>query len=76
MRIKVKDEEMFQVPGANHFGIGASTNGYTLNYSSDGSTWTAWTAATPANENTIVANCPANFCWKLAGNSGDVWVTY
>lgn len=75
MRLEVKNEDVFTVPGKNHFGVGG-TSSYTLAYSSDGVKWTNWSEATPANENLIVSNCPANFLWKLVGHSGTVWVTY
>lgn len=75
MLFKVSDTNPFQVPAEN-FGIGATSGGFTLQYSADGETWTSWSQATPANENTIVCNAPKNFNWRLNGNSGDVWVAY
>ena len=71
MRIKkISGEEPFQIP-SDKFIIGASTSGYTLNYSSDGVSWTAWENATAANDNQVVVNIPFNTYCKLAGNNTD-----
>ena len=67
---KVNREESFQIP-SDKFIIGASTSGYTLNYSADGVTWTAWEEATPTNYNQVVIGLPTNSYVKLVGNNTD-----
>lgn len=67
---KISKEELFQIP-SDKFIIGASSSGYTLNYSADGVTWTAWEEATSANANQVVVNIPINTYCKLSGNTTD-----
>lgn len=67
---KINKAEIFQVP-ADKFIIGASTSGYTFNYSADGVVWNAWQDATPANKNQIVIGLPMNSYVKLVGNTSD-----
>ena len=67
---KINKAEPFSVP-ADKFIIGASTSGYTLNYSADGVTWTAWEDATAANKNQVVIGLPVNTYVKLVGNTAD-----
>lgn len=65
---KISGEEPFQIP-SDKFIIGASTSGYTLNYSADGISWTAWEESTDANDNQVVVNVPINTYIKLDGNT-------
>lgn len=65
----------FQVEG-HSFAISASGQGYVLNYSADGTNYTAWAEATPANEEAFVINVPRGAFFKLVGNTDIVNVTY
>ena len=67
---KINKAESFQIP-ADKFIIGPSASGYTLNYSADGITWTAWSDSTAANKNQVVVGIPFNTYVKLAGNTSD-----
>ena len=67
---KISGEEPFQIP-SDKFIIGASASGYTLNYSADGESWTAWEDATAANDNQVVVNIPINTYCKLSGNTSN-----
>lgn len=73
---KISGETPFQITGAHSMGISVSSEGYTLNYSADGFTYTAWEEATPANENTFVINFPKGAYFKLVGNGSTVTITY
>lgn len=75
MRIKVNGEDAFQVL-AHSFGVSPSSEGYTLQYSADGITYTDWEEETPANENLFVINVPKYTFFKLDGNSSDVIIVY
>ena len=61
---------------AHSFVISASGQGYTLNYSADGTSWTAWSEATPANENCVVNGVPKGMLYKLVGNTDTVEITF
>lgn len=70
MKIKVNGETPFQV-GASRFCIGQTAEGYTLNYSVDGTNWTAWEEMTAADTDQVVVNAAEGMYFKLAGNSSD-----
>ena len=72
---KVSGEAPFQVQ-SHSFGVSQSAQGYTLNYSSDGKTYTAYTDATPANEDLFVNGVPYGSFFKLVGNASEVLITY
>lgn len=75
-RILVSGEQPFQV-GASRFCIGQTEAGYTLNYSVNGSDWTAWTDGTLANTDQVVVNAAEGMYFKLDGNtSDDVLITW
>lgn len=75
-KIKVSGEKPFQV-GASKFCIGATENGYTLNYSADGEHFTPWEEGTLANVDQVVVGAAAGMYFKLAGNTTDnVTITY
>lgn len=75
-KIKVSGETPFQV-GASKFCIGATENGYTLNYSADGVHFTPWEEGTLANVDQVVVGAAAGMYFKLAGNTTDnVTITY
>lgn len=75
--VTVTGEAPFRYMGSNgRFIVQASSNAYTLNYSQDGVSWTAWEDQTPANENLVVVHAVLGMFFKLVGNTGDVKVTY
>ena len=72
-------EERFRYLGINgRFILSASTDSYTLNYSADGVTWTAWGEATPAGDNLIVTNAVTGMYFKCVGlgASTKISITY
>lgn len=71
----VKKDNVFSVP-TNSFAIGASNEGYTLNYSVDGTNWTAYDEATPSGETAIVNFAVKGMLYKLDGNNSDVYIQY
>lgn len=73
--MKVTGENVFSVP-ANSFAISASNEGYTLNYSVDGTNWTAYSDATPSGETAIVNFAVKGMMYKLDGNNSDVYIQY
>ena len=50
------------------FMVSATSSGDTLEYSTDKTTWTAWSEATPAGENTIVNGAVPYTWYRLKGN--------
>lgn len=75
-QIKINKEQPFQV-AASKFCIGATTEGYTLNYSADGHHYTPWDEGTLANRDQVVVGAADGMYFKLAGNVDDnVIVTY
>lgn len=71
----VTGENPFQVT-AHSFAVSPSKEGYTLNFSADGVNYTAYSEATPANENLIVNGIPKCVYFKLIGNKSDVTIKY
>lgn len=67
-QIIVKQETPFQV-AASRFCVGASSSGYTLNFSADGVNWTPWTDGTLANTDQVVVNAAGGMYFKLDGNT-------
>ena len=74
-KIEIVGAKPFQVL-SHSFIVSPSSEGYTLNYSGDGKNWTAWSAATPANENLIVNGIAWGTYIKLAGNNSTVKISY
>ena len=74
--LKIKGEKPFQVTSAHSFAVSPSNEGYTLQYSADGISYTDWDEATPSGENLFVINVPKNTYYKLSGNASDVTVTF
>ena len=72
---KISGETQFQVL-AHSFSVSPSEEGYTLNYSADGNSFTAWEEATPANETLFVVNVPKMAFFKLVGNGSDVVINF
>lgn len=75
MTLKISGETPFQVL-AHSFTVSPSSEGYTLNYSADGVTYTAYSDATPANENLIVNGIAWGQFIKLVGNASEVTINY
>lgn len=75
MTIKVSGETPVQIL-AHSFIVSQSESGYTLNYSGDGISWTAYDEATPANEDLIVNFVAWGTYIKLAGNTSEVTINY
>lgn len=74
-RLVINGEDAFQVD-APHFCIGAAEDAYTLNYSADGVTFTAWPAEISEGVNQPVVGAARGMYYKLVGNTGDVTITY
>lgn len=72
---KISGETAFQVL-SHSFVVSQSESGYTLNYSGDGLHWTAYSDATPANEDLIVNGVAFGTYIKLAGNTSEVIINY
>ena len=72
---KISGETPFQVL-SHSFIVSQSESGYTLNYSGDGITWTAYDEATPANEDLIVNGIAFGTYVKLANNTSEVTINY
>lgn len=68
--MKVKTNSNFSVP-AEAFAVSASENGYTLQYSADGYTFTNYTAATPSDEVLFVVGLPKNCTYKLNSSANE-----
>lgn len=75
MVFKITGEEEFSVL-SHSFGVSQSESGYTLNYSSDGLSWTQYGEATPANEDLFVNGVPYGSYFKLVGNTSEVQIIY
>lgn len=73
MKKTITGEEVF-TSSSNSIAIAPTTSGYTLNYSVDGETWTAWSEATAAGENCIVNGVVPSMLFKLAGNTDEITV--
>jgi len=75
MTIKLSGETPVQIL-AHSFVVSQSASGYTLNYSGDGLAWTAYSEATPANEDLIVNGVAWGTYIKLVGNTSEVVINY
>lgn len=73
--MKVTAENAFYVPKGT-FIISPSDEGYTLNYSADGETFSAWDTPTPADEVCMVVNAAPFTVYQLVGNASEVKVTF
>ena len=73
--MKVSGENAFGVP-ANGFAVSASEEGYTLNYSADGVSFSPISEATPANEVGVFVDAPKGMIYKLVGNNSTVYIQY
>lgn len=70
MKILVNKEEVFRSNG-NKVAIGATTSGYTLQYSVDGNDFDEYQEPVPAGENLIVTDVVSGMFFKLVGNTDD-----
>lgn len=75
MVLKITGEEEVQIL-SHSFIVSPSESGYTLNYSGDGVVYTAYSDATPANENLIVNGVAFGTYIKLVGNTSEVQISY
>lgn len=75
-QLKINGEQPFQLSSAHSFSVSPSSEGYTLQYSADGISYTDWDEATPANETLFVINVPKNTYYKLSGNGSQVVVSF
>lgn len=66
MQILINGSEPFKCL-KDTFAVAATSAGYTLNYSVDRVHWTAYSSATPANENLIVNGVTPYMWFKLEG---------
>lgn len=63
-------ERAWRYTGSNgRFIISSTTEQYTLNYSADGVSWTAWGEATPVGEPCLVTNAATGMFFKCDGLS-------
>lgn len=71
---KITGEQPWQTINGN-FSVSPSNEGYTLQYSADGSSFTDWNEATPSGETLIVTGIPLlPLYWRLRGNNSEVTV--
>lgn len=71
MKVKVNGSEPFKTI-QNCFQVGYTTEGYTLEYSTDKENWTAYPDAIPASENLVVNDCVPYSWFRLNGNEDEV----
>lgn len=75
MILQISGEKPFQVL-AHSFSVSPSNEGYTLQYSANGTEWTSFDTEVPADENLVVVNCAFGQYIKLSGNNSEVTVIY
>lgn len=68
MIMKVQGESPFQI-FLHSFCVSPSAEGYVLNYSADGYSYTAWEDPVPADEVLVVNGSPEGMYFKLMGNN-------
>ena len=73
--MKILNEQKFGVP-TESFAVGATSAGYTLEYSADGVNWTSLDKSTPANEVHLISGCPKNVFWRLKNNVGEALIQW
>lgn len=73
--MKISGEEQFQVL-AHSFAVSPSSEGYTLQYSADGISFSDWPQSTPANDTLVVNGVARLMYFRLKGNGSDVVITY
>lgn len=75
MKIKITGEEPFQVL-AHSFAVSPSNEGYTLEYSADGISFTAIEVNTPAGEVGVYNDIAKGMMFRLIGNQSEVYINY
>lgn len=71
----ITGEQPFQIL-AHSFSVSPSSEGYTLNFSANGTDYSAWSEATPANDTLVVNGIAKSMWFKLSGNNSEVSITY
>ena len=71
----IQGEQPFQVD-AHSFSVSPSNEGYVLEYSADGETYTAYEEEVPAGETLIVNGVAFNQFIRLSGNDSEVTIIY
>ena len=61
---------------AHSFSVSPSAQGYTLQYSADGVSYTSYSEETPANEVLIVNGIAAGMWFRLLGNEDTLTLQY
>ena len=74
-KFKIQGEAFFSTTKEN-FGISASNEEYTLNYSTDGIVFTPVEESTPSGENHLVIDAPTGIYWKCVGNNSELTISY
>lgn len=74
-KLTINGEAAFQVL-SHSFSVSPSSEGYTLQYSANGTEWTDYDEPVPADENLVVVNCAFGQYIKLSGNNSEVTVIY
>lgn len=68
MTIKINGEHPFQWKTGS-YAVSPSNEEYTLHYSADGYSYTAWEEPTPANEVLVVNGVADGMYFKMVGNN-------
>lgn len=71
MKKEITGEEAFSC-ASGAIAIPATSNGYTINYSADGVTWTEYEEEVPADENCFIMNAIVGTFFKLVGNTDTI----
>ena len=74
-KLTINGEAAFQVL-SHSFSVSPSSEGYTLQYSANGTEWTDYEEAVPADETLVVNDCAFGQYIKLSGNNSEVTVIY
>lgn len=74
-KFNIQGEQVFSTTSEN-FGISASNEEYTLNYSTDGIVFTPVDESTPSGENNFVIDAPTNIYWKCVGNNSNLTISF
>lgn len=75
MIIKVKGEKPFSVV-SDSFAISPSNEGYTLQYSVEGTQWTSYEEEVPSGEVLVVAKTSKELFYRCLGNASDLTVKF
>ena len=75
MILQISGDKPFQVL-AHSFSVSPSQDGYTLQYSANGTEWTDYEEPVPADETLVVNDCAFGQYIRLDGNNSEVTVIY